>query len=59
MRLNCVPPTSYPTAEVFWVIKSNDGRWEPINFDKRISMDLEGKINICVHYIACPSPIDI
>lgn len=43
MFLNCVPPTSTPAAEVFWVIKSPDGRWEPINFDKRISMDLDGR----------------
>jgi hypothetical protein len=25
------------------VIKEPDGRWQAINFDKRVSMDIEGK----------------
>ena len=42
LTLPCTPPQSYPTADVYWVIKERDGRWQAINFDKRISMDLEG-----------------
>ena len=43
LTLDCVPPVSYPPADVYWVIKEPDSRWQAINFDKRVSMDLEGQ----------------
>ena len=42
LTLPCTPPQSYPPADVYWVIKEPDGRWQAINFDKRVSMDIEG-----------------
>ncbi|KAH3827853.1 neuroglian-like isoform X2 [Dreissena polymorpha] len=44
LTLPCTPPQSYPQADVFWVIKEPNGRWRSINFDKRVSMDLEGRL---------------
>lgn len=41
--LNCVPPTSFPPADVEWVLKTREGQIEPINYNNRISMDLEGQ----------------
>ncbi|XP_061175831.1 neuroglian-like [Saccostrea echinata] len=46
VTLNCVPPTSIPPADVVWVLRAADGRIEPINYDNRISMDLEGRLYI-------------
>lgn len=42
VTLNCVPPTSFPPADVEWVLKTQEGNIEPINYNNRISMDLEG-----------------
>jgi hypothetical protein len=33
------------------VIKEPDGRWQDVNFDKRVSMDIEGKSAEFVHRI--------
>jgi len=44
VTLQCTPPQSFPPADVYWVIKEPDGRWQAINFDKRISMDIEGML---------------
>ncbi|XP_052782103.1 neuroglian-like [Mya arenaria] len=44
LTLPCTPPQSYPSADVYWVIKEQNGRWQAINFNKRISMDLEGRL---------------
>ncbi|XP_045166223.2 neuroglian-like isoform X1 [Mercenaria mercenaria] len=44
LTLPCTPPQSYPPADVYWVLKEPDGRWQAINFDKRVSMDIEGKL---------------
>ena len=43
LTLNCVPPTSFPKADVDWVLRDRLGRIRPINYDARITMDLEGK----------------
>ncbi|KAH3820533.1 hypothetical protein DPMN_122277, partial [Dreissena polymorpha] len=44
--LQCTPPQSFPPADVYWVIKERDNRWQAINFDKRVSMDIEGRLQI-------------
>ncbi|KAH3827857.1 hypothetical protein DPMN_129800 [Dreissena polymorpha] len=44
--LQCTPPQSFPPADVYWVIKERDNRWQAINFDKRVSMDIEGRLRI-------------
>ncbi|WAR25432.1 NRG-like protein [Mya arenaria] len=44
VTLQCTPPQSFPPADVYWVIKERDNRWQAINFDKRISMDIEGRL---------------
>lgn len=44
LTLPCTPPQSIPTADVYWVYKSPNGRWEAVNFNKRITMDLEGRL---------------
>ncbi|KAL3853061.1 hypothetical protein ACJMK2_016641 [Sinanodonta woodiana] len=46
LTLNCVPPLSYPKADVYWVVKETDGRWTAINYDSRMSMDIEGRLRI-------------
>ncbi|XP_048738673.2 neuroglian-like isoform X2 [Ostrea edulis] len=46
VTLNCVPPTSFPPADVEWVLKTQEGNIEPINYNNRISMDLEGRLYI-------------
>lgn len=45
VKLPCIPPTSIPKAEIRWVLKDTKpgGRIEAINFNNRITMDLEGK----------------
>jgi len=43
LTLQCTPPQSYPPADVYWVIKERDNRWQAIDFDKRMSMDIEGR----------------
>ena len=42
LTLPCTPPQSNPAADVYWVLRSQDGRWEAVNFDKRVTMDFEG-----------------
>jgi len=43
VRLQCIPPTSLPKAEIRWVLKDiTSGRIEAINFNNRITKDLEG-----------------
>ncbi|XP_060563212.1 neuroglian-like isoform X2 [Ruditapes philippinarum] len=44
LTLPCYPPQSYPPADVYWVIKEPDGRRQDVNFDKRVSMDIEGRL---------------
>ncbi|XP_060606385.1 neuroglian-like [Ruditapes philippinarum] len=44
LTLPCTPPQSYPPAVLYWVTKIPDGRWQAINFDKRVSMDIEGRL---------------
>ena len=44
VKLQCTPPTSIPKAEIRWVLRDpKSSRIEPINFDNRITKDLEGK----------------
>lgn len=40
--LNCNPPTSYPPADVWWSLLAPEGLVEPVTYNNRISMDLEG-----------------
>lgn len=42
--LNCNPPTSYPPADVWWSLLAPDGLVEPVTYNNRISMDLEGNL---------------
>ena len=43
VKLQCTPPTSLPKAEIRWVLKdTKSGRIEAINFNNRITKDLEG-----------------
>ncbi|XP_053377718.1 uncharacterized protein LOC123530345 [Mercenaria mercenaria] len=42
--LPCVPPQSVPPADVFWVVREAYGRFQPVYYNKRISMDLEGRL---------------
>jgi hypothetical protein len=42
LTLPCTPPQSNPPADVYWVLRSQNGRWEAVNFDKRVTMDFEG-----------------
>ncbi|XP_060553930.1 neuroglian-like isoform X2 [Ruditapes philippinarum] len=44
LTLPCFWPQSCPPADVYWVIKEPDGRWQDVNFDKRVSMDIEGRL---------------
>lgn len=44
LTLTCVAPQSYPTAEVQWVIRDRNGKNEAINFDNRVTMDLECRL---------------
>ncbi|XP_052085471.1 neuroglian-like isoform X2 [Mytilus californianus] len=48
VKLPCIPPTSIPKAEIRWVLKDTKpgGRIEAINFNSRITMDLEGNLYI-------------
>ncbi|KAL5013978.1 hypothetical protein ScPMuIL_008248 [Solemya velum] len=46
LTLNCVPPTSYPTADVYWVYQNPTGAFMPINYDKRVTMDQEHRLRI-------------
>ena len=45
MTLNCVPPVSYPAAEITWVLEDTYGNLTGVHFDKRVVMDDEGKWN--------------
>ncbi|XP_053377486.1 neuroglian-like isoform X2 [Mercenaria mercenaria] len=44
LTLPCTPPQSNPPADVYWVYRSRDGRWEAVNFNKRVTMDFEGRL---------------
>nr|XP_034330172.1 neuroglian [Crassostrea gigas] len=44
--LNCIPPPSYPPAAVQWVLVTPEGHVEPVNYDNRILMDLDGRLYI-------------
>ena len=47
VKLQCTPPTSLPKAEIRWVLKdTKSGRIEAINFNNRITKDLEGRLYI-------------
>ena len=41
LTLQCVAPESIPPPEVYWVIKDRYGGFTPVNFNERITMDLE------------------
>lgn len=42
LRLDCVPPRSFPPARFEWALTNSEGRIEPVNYDNRITMDFEG-----------------
>ncbi|OWF36510.1 Neuroglian [Mizuhopecten yessoensis] len=46
LTLECIPPTSYPKAQVEWVLKGSSGRNEAINYNNRVTMDLEARLHI-------------
>lgn len=46
LTLECIPPTSYPKAQVEWVLKGSSGRNDPINYNNRVTMDLEARLHI-------------
>ncbi|VDI06743.1 neuronal cell adhesion molecule, partial [Mytilus galloprovincialis] len=48
VKLPCTPETSIPKAELRWVLRDtkSNGRIEAINFNNRITMDLEGNLYI-------------
>uniref|UniRef100_K1PUI2 Uncharacterized protein n=1 Tax=Magallana gigas TaxID=29159 RepID=K1PUI2_MAGGI len=43
VELNCIPPPSYPPAELQWVLVTPEGHVEPVNYDNRI---LDGRLYI-------------
>ncbi|CAE1307932.1 NRCAM [Acanthosepion pharaonis] len=46
VKLNCIEPSSFPDAVMFWVLKYKDGGFEAIDYDDRVTMDLEGRLII-------------
>lgn len=46
VKLNCIEPSSFPDAVMFWVLKYRDGGFEAIDYDDRVTMDLEGRLII-------------
>lgn len=43
--LRCIPPTSYPKAEVFWATIAEGMRFTPIDLSDRVTQDPEGNLN--------------
>ena len=43
VKLNCIEPSSFPDAVMFWVLKYPDGGFDAIDYNDRVTMDLEGK----------------
>ncbi|KAL5013687.1 hypothetical protein ScPMuIL_007957 [Solemya velum] len=46
LTLNCIPPMSYPPAEVYWVFKNETGDLTAFNYSKRVTMDPEYRLRI-------------
>nr|XP_022313955.1 neuroglian-like [Crassostrea virginica] len=46
LRLDCVPPLSFPPSHFEWALTNSEGRIEPVNYDNRITMDFEGNLYI-------------
>ena len=44
LTLNCIPPRSYPKADIFWATIVNNDRFEPIDLTDRVTMDPEGEV---------------
>ncbi|XP_056000705.1 neuronal cell adhesion molecule-like isoform X2 [Ostrea edulis] len=44
LTLNCIPPVSVPKPFIEWVLRTPEGGFEPINYNGRISLDLEGRL---------------
>ena len=43
ITLPCTPPRSVPAAKIYWILKQETGRYEPVKLDNRITSDLEGR----------------
>ncbi len=41
--LKCIPPRSYPPADIFWATISDGEGLIPIDLDDRLTMDPEGR----------------
>lgn len=52
LTLRCIPPTSYPKAEVFWATIAEGMRFTPIDLSDRVTQDPEGysKIKLFHHF---------
>ena len=43
--LKCVPPRSYPKADIFWATVVSNERFNPIDLTDRVTMDPEGNLH--------------
>ena len=44
VTLKCVPPASFPPADVFWALEEPNGQLIPIEYNERVSIDYEGVV---------------
>jgi len=44
LTLRCIPPRSFPKANVFWVLITNDNRFMPIDYSDRVTQDPIGNL---------------
>jgi len=42
VKLQCEPPASYPTGNIYWGVHGNDGKLFPVDNTERITMDYDG-----------------
>ena len=45
LTLRCVPPRSYPPADLFWASIDDDGGIVPVELSNRVSMDWDGNLH--------------
>ncbi|CAD5115432.1 DgyrCDS4407 [Dimorphilus gyrociliatus] len=46
LKLSCTPPRSYPKADIFWALVSENDFFVPIELTQRITMDPDGNLYI-------------